>query len=93
MFCLQQDPLDNKAFRPLDFENSGIWSGTEHLGINVIIKLSVVVLDRSGVINIFDRKHKAGKGWRWETGSCFPKGGDYKEELQALDEEHKLEQT
>ena len=71
-FCLNQDPLKNKAVPTNRFKK--IWAMVSG-GASWNQTYYQVVrdgLDRVGVLNIFDRNHDNKKAWRWEAGSNFP---------------------
>jgi len=71
-FCLNQDPLENKAVPTNRFKK--IWAMVSR-GASWNQTYYQVVrdsLDRVGVLNIFDRNHDNNKAWRWEAGSNFP---------------------
>lgn len=83
--CLKQDPLSNHAV-PTNrikkiwemVEGGATWNQTYY-------QLVRDRLNRMGVIRITDKKHTAGKAWRWESGSEFPLDS-WKEEEKKLKE-------
>jgi hypothetical protein len=88
-FCLQQDPLANKAVPTNRIKK--LWEMVEG-GAAWNQQYYQVVrdkLNRMGIIRIFDRKHRTGKAWRWESGECFPEQ-DYREEQRRLREEARM---
>lgn len=71
-FCLNQDPLENKAVPTNRFKK--IWEMVKG-GASWNQTYYQVVrgrLDRVGVLNIFDKHHDNNKAWRWEAGKNFP---------------------
>ena len=74
-FCLQQDPLENKAVPTNRIKK--LWAMVEG-GAAWNQRYYQVVRDRLhrlGIIRITDRHHDNGKAWRWDTGTNLPIGG------------------
>lgn len=87
--CLRQDPLNNKAV-PTNrvkalwslVENGSPWNQCYYQGVRDR-------LNKMGVINIVDRRHKQGKAWRWEMGHYYPRPIS-QEERKKLKKSRKL---
>lgn len=87
-FCLNVDPLDNKAVPTNRFKT--LWKMVEG-GACWNQRFFQIVRDRlhqAGVLRIFDRNHESGKAWRWDVGPNFP-ARSWKEEHRRLKERSK----
>ena len=84
-FCLNQDPLKNKAVPTNRFKK--IWPMVKGGDSWNQTYYQVVRdgLNRMGVLNIFDRHHDNNKAWRWEAGKNFP-AQSWREHQQKLSE-------
>jgi hypothetical protein len=88
-FCLQQDPLSNKAVPTNRIKK--LWKFVEG-GAAWNQQYYQIVrerLNRLGVIQIVDRQHASGKAWRWEAGESCP-SDDYRKEQRKLRERSRL---
>ena len=88
-FCLQQDPLDNKAVPTNRIKK--LWKMvTGGAAWNQqYFQIVRERLHRMGIIRIFDRQHHSGKAWRWEASDSFP-ADDYRKEQRKLRERSRL---
>ena len=70
--CLNRDPLDNKAVPTNRIKK--LWDMVKDGAAWNQQYFQIVRdrLERMGVVQIIDRKHRAGKAWRWDVGSEFP---------------------
>ena len=88
-FCLQQDPLDNKAVPTNRIKK--LWAMVEGGAAwnQQYFQIVRERLHRMGIIRIFDRQHHSGKAWRWEATDSFP-ADDYRKEQRKLRERSRL---
>ena len=87
-FCLNQDPLENKAVPTNRFKK--IWKMVTGGASWNQTYFQVVRdrLDNMGIVHIFDRQHDKNKAWRWKAGSNFP-AQNWKEHQRKLSERMK----
>jgi hypothetical protein len=88
-FCLNHDPLENKAVPTNRFKK--LWSLVED-GAPWNQEYFQIVRDRlddMGVVDVFDRQHEPNKAWRWNSGPEFP-AETWKESQRTMTEEYKV---
>ena len=87
-FCLNQDPLVNKALPTNRIKK--IWEMVVGGASWNQTYFQVVRdrLDRMGIVDIFDRQHDNNKAWRWDAGPNFP-AENWKEEQEKPNDQAK----
>ena len=66
-FCLQQDPLENKAVPTNRIKKLWKMVAGGAAWNQQYFQIVRERLHRMGIIRIFDRQHHSGKAWRWEA--------------------------